>query len=72
MTSCISDSVGQFVFLRKPGEFAPSAVRVAISADATLESLLQEFTTFVIACGYHVPDGAFLDFVDKDGKAVER
>jgi hypothetical protein len=68
----VSCPLGEFVFLRKPGEFAPSAVRVALPADATLEHLIEEFTTFMRACGYHVPDGAFLDFVDSSGKAIER
>ncbi len=62
---------GEFVFLRKPGEFARSAVRVALPADSTLEQMLEEFTTFLRACGYSVASGAYLDFVDSTGKVLE-
>jgi hypothetical protein len=59
------DYPGEFVFLRKAGTFAPSTIRMGVPADASLNTLLEEFVNFVKACGYHVPSGSVLDFVDE-------
>lgn len=56
--------LGEFVLLRKPGEFAPTRIRMAIPADSDLSDVLDVVASFLRACGYHVPLDAALDLVN--------
>lgn len=58
--------LGEFVFLRKPGDCAPSAVRIALPADASLDALLDAFTDFVRACSYGIKEFERVGIVPDD------
>jgi len=62
-STCRSD-IDEFVFLRKPGEYAPTRIRMAIPADSDIGEVLEVVASFLRACGYHVPLDASLDLVN--------
>lgn len=59
-----TSDLGEFVLLRKPGECAPTRIRMAIPADTDLHGALDVIATFLRACGYHVPLDASLELVN--------
>lgn len=56
--------VGDFLFVRKSGRHNPR-VAFRMHWDADLTEMVTEFTNFLRACGYHVPDGAELEFTQE-------
>lgn len=42
-------------------------VEFTVPSDADLTEMCEQFTLYLKACGYHVPEGETLDFVPEDG-----
>lgn len=61
-STCRSD-LGEIVLLRKPGEYAPTRLRLSVPADTDLHGVLDLMATFLRAAGYSVPLDATLDLV---------
>ena len=45
----------------------PVTVEFTIPSDASLDDMCQEFTNYLRAIGFHIPEGKLLDFVPEDG-----
>ena len=45
----------------------PVTVEFTIPSDASLDDMCQEFTNYLKAVGFHIPEGKALDFVPEDG-----
>ena len=45
----------------------PITVEFTIPSDASLDEMCMEFTNYLKAIGFHVPEGETLDFVPEDG-----
>jgi len=45
----------------------PVTVEFTIPSDASLDDMCQEFTNYLRAIGFHIPEGKSLDFVPEDG-----
>ena len=48
-------------------EQLPVKVEFTIPSDASLDDMCQEFTNYLKAVGFHIPEGKALDFVPEDG-----
>jgi len=48
-------------------EQLPVTVEFTIPSDASLDDMCQEFTNYLKAVGFHIPEGKALDFVPEDG-----
>jgi len=42
-------------------------IEFTLHQDATLVEMVEAFTSFLKASGYHIPNGEYLDFVPEDG-----
>jgi len=49
----------------------PVMVEFTIPSDASLDDMCQEFTKYLRAIGFHIPEGKTLDFVPEDGYSSE-
>ena len=45
----------------------PVKVEFTIPSDADLNDMCEEFTNYLKAIGFHIPEGKCLDFVPEDG-----
>ena len=45
----------------------PVTVEFTIPSDADLNDMCEEFTNYLKAIGFHIPEGKYLDFVPEDG-----
>jgi hypothetical protein len=46
-------------------------VEFTIPSDADLTDMCEQFTLFLKACGYSIPEGEYLDFTPEDGYSSE-
>ena len=46
-------------------------IEFTLHQDATLVEMVEAFTSFLKASGYHIPNGEYLDFVPEDGYSSE-
>lgn len=46
-------------------------VEFTVPSDASLTDMCEQFTLFLKACGYHIPEGECLDIVPEDGYSSE-
>lgn len=59
-------------FTSEYGEgYQPEKIEITVSRDATLTEMVESFTYYLKACGYHIPEGECLDFVPEDGYSSE-
>lgn len=55
-------------FTSEYGEgYQPEKIEITVSRDADLTEMVESFTYYLKACGYHIPEGHALDFVPEDG-----
>lgn len=45
----------------------PVKIEFNIPSDADLNDMCQEFTNYLKAVGFHIPEGEYLDFVPEEG-----
>lgn len=60
---------GQIVFKRVDDG---RTITIDMPGDITIDDLLDEFTSFLRACGYYVPPHSYLDFVNEAGEVVNQ
>jgi len=59
-------------FTSEYGEgYQPEKIEITVSRDASLTEMVESFTYYLKACGYHIPEGEALDFVPEDGYSSE-
>lgn len=42
-------------------------IQIVVRKDASLDEMCEAFTSYLMACGYHIGEGKTLDIVDQDG-----
>ena len=57
----------KFTYENTYPEQLPVKVEFTIPSDASLDDMCQEFTNYLKACGFHIPEGNVLDIVPEDG-----
>lgn len=46
-------------------------VEFTVPSEATLTDMCEQFSLYLKACGFHIPEGECLDFVPEDGYSSE-
>src|SRR5210317_72135 len=57
----------KFIYENTYPEQLPVKVEFTIPSDASLDDICEEFTNYLKAIGYSIPNGEVLDFVPEDG-----
>lgn len=57
----------KFIYENTYEEQLPVKVEFTIPSDADLNDMCEEFTNYLRAVGFHIPQGNYLDFVNDDG-----
>lgn len=57
----------KFIYENTYEEQLPVKVEFTVPSDADLNDMCEEFTNYLRAVGFHIPQGNYLDFVNDDG-----
>ena len=57
----------KFIYENTYPEQLSTKVEFTVPSDADLNDMCEEFTNYLRAVGFHIPQGNYLDFVNDDG-----
>jgi len=61
----------KFIYENDYQEQLSTKIKFTIPSDADLTDMCEQFTLFLKACGYSIPEGEYLDFTPEDGYSSE-